>query len=381
MALTRARRAAVRRAAGLLALVLAVAPGGGAGQVPAAAAVRAESFAATVERLSEPGGFFDSDNLVSNETSYLHVLDGLRRLGVRGGAYIGVGPDQNFSYIAAIRPEMVYLVDIRRDNLLMHLVFKALFAEAPTRVEYLSLLFGRPPPPDPERWTDRPVEDLIAWVDGTPATERSVAQARERVTARIQGFGVPVSPAELQTIDRFHREFIAAGMDLRFSSRGRGPRGFYPAYRDLLTARDRAGKQGNYLVREADYDFLRRLQTSDRMIPVVGNLAGPKALAAVGRDIARQGLTVSAFYVSNVEFYLFGDGLFERYAATVRGLPRDERSVLIRSWFQRMRLHPLGVPGHLSVQLLQRLDGFVEGLDAGYASYWDLATRDPVPPA
>src|SRR5436853_413002 len=49
-------------------------------------------------RLSEPGGFFQSENVVSNETSYLHVLDAMRRIGVRGGAYIGVGPDQNYSY-------------------------------------------------------------------------------------------------------------------------------------------------------------------------------------------------------------------------------------------------------------------------------------------
>ncbi|HEX6070025.1 MAG TPA: hypothetical protein VFZ18_09375, partial [Longimicrobiaceae bacterium] len=57
------------------------------------------SFAAVVARLSEPGGYFDTDNLISNESSYLHVMEGLRRLGVRGGAYLGVGPDQNFSYI------------------------------------------------------------------------------------------------------------------------------------------------------------------------------------------------------------------------------------------------------------------------------------------
>src|SRR3954468_3361212 len=93
------------------------------------------SFARLVARLSEPGGFFDSDNLISNETSYLHVLQAMQRLGVRGGAYLGVGPDQNFSYIAAVRPSIAIMVDIRRDNLLEHLLFKALFEMSRTRVE------------------------------------------------------------------------------------------------------------------------------------------------------------------------------------------------------------------------------------------------------
>src|SRR5690349_21564383 len=69
-----------------------------------AAAPAAPSLGELVARLSEPGGDFNSDNLISNESSYLHVLGALRALGVRGGAYVGVGPDQNFSYIAAIRP-------------------------------------------------------------------------------------------------------------------------------------------------------------------------------------------------------------------------------------------------------------------------------------
>src|SRR5262245_46475623 len=59
-------------------------------------------FGGLISRLSEPGGFFDSDNLISNETSYLHVLGKLREMGVHGGVYLGVGPDQNFSYITKI---------------------------------------------------------------------------------------------------------------------------------------------------------------------------------------------------------------------------------------------------------------------------------------
>src|SRR6185295_11717101 len=106
---------------------------------------RPPSFAALIERLSEPGGDFGGDNLISNEQSYLRVLPALDQARVTGGAYLGVGPDQNFSYIAAIKPDVAFIIDIRRDNLLLHLLFKAIFAAAPTRVEYLCLLTGRAP--------------------------------------------------------------------------------------------------------------------------------------------------------------------------------------------------------------------------------------------
>src|SRR5437870_11452395 len=108
-----------------------------AGQGPAVAPAEAKktgeraaesNFANLIERLSEPGGYFDSDNLISNEASYLHVLGKMRKMGVTGGAYIGVGPDQSFSYITQIRPRIAFMIDIRRDNLLQHFFFKALFA-------------------------------------------------------------------------------------------------------------------------------------------------------------------------------------------------------------------------------------------------------------
>jgi hypothetical protein len=110
---------------------------------------RPNAFASLVERLSERPGYFDTDNLISNERSYLHVAPELRALAGRGrGVYLGVGPDQNFSYIAHVRPSLAVLIDIRRDNLLLHLLFKALFAEARTRAAYLAMLTGRAPPPE-----------------------------------------------------------------------------------------------------------------------------------------------------------------------------------------------------------------------------------------
>ncbi len=135
---------------------------GSGAQAPATSAT---SFGGLIAGLSEPNGYFDTDNLISNEQSYLTVLPDIDRAGLRGGAYIGVGPDQNFSYIAAARPAVAFIIDVRRDNLLLHLLFKALFSLARTRVEYLALLCGRPAPANIEAWRSKRIDALTAYVD------------------------------------------------------------------------------------------------------------------------------------------------------------------------------------------------------------------------
>ncbi|MGE0448913.1 MAG: hypothetical protein AB7Q29_04950 [Vicinamibacterales bacterium] len=298
--------------------------------------VRAGSaFAAEVERLSEPEGYFDTDNLVSNEGSYLTVVPELLERGVGGGVYIGVGPDQNFSYIARIRPSTAYIVDIRRDNLLLHLLFKALFAASSTRVEYLSLLTGRAPPGDLGRWRSAGIGEIVAHVDAQSPSADRVEHVRRQLDARIAGFGIPLTTGDFSAIDRFHRAFIGAGLDLKFESFGRRMPSYYPTYRELLLATDGAGREWNYLASEDDFQFLKRLQGIDGIVPVVGNLAGTEAMRRVATTVATRGEKVSAVYISNVETYVVRGGHFEQYVDNLRRLPHDDATVVIRSMFGR----------------------------------------------
>ena len=340
---------------------------------------RTTAFARLVERLSEPGGYFDTDNLISNEASYQHVLGKMRSMNVTGGAYIGVGPDQNFTYIAQIRPHIAYLIDIRRDNLLQHLMFKALFALARNRVEYLCLLFGRPVPPETVVWKKKGIEELVQYIDQTSGERKVFEAARARIQAKVQSFGVPLDETDLRTIARIHESFFRDGLDLRFTSLNRPPRFFYPTFRELLLERDLTGRRCNYLAHEEDFQFLKEMQRRHLIIPVVGNLAGEHALAAIGQDISARGERVSAFYTSNVEFYLMGgQGGFARFAENVKLLPRDNRSLFIRSYFGGTygSAHPQAVPGYYSTQLLQTIDSFVsECAGGGYQSYADLVTK------
>ena len=293
------------------------------------------TFAAEIASLSEPSGYFDTDNLISNERSYLEVLSDLDAKNVRGGVYIGVGPDQNFSYIAHVKPSIAFILDIRRDNLLLHLLFKALFEQSHTRIEYLALLFGRAVPADANSWRAAPIARLAEYIDKSEAEPKYVDELRARLDRVVKGFGVPLTSDDLATIDRFHRRFMRSALELQFETFNRPGQGYYPTYRDLLLATDRTGRQGNYLASEDTFQFVKSLQDRDRIIPVTGNLSGPSALVAIGRTMSEKGETLSAFYASNVEFYLERQGGYLRFVNNLGRVPHTNRSVIIRSIFNR----------------------------------------------
>lgn len=356
-------------AAAVLALLLVVR--GAAQQGQQARAAKTSPFGHAVETLSEQGGYFDTDNLISNESSYLQVVPELKRRSVRGGVYIGVGPDQNFSYIAATRPAIAYIVDIRRDNVLLHLLFKALFQQSRTRVEYLSQLFGRAVPADPQAWRDVDVDRLAAYVGA--ASLADVAALHSRVERVIGGFGVTLSLDDRRRIAGFHQRFIDAGLGLRFQSAGRPPQWNYPSYGDMLVDRDGSGRQAHFLASEDDFQFLRDLQARDLVIPVVGDLSGTSAMANVARAVAARGDRLTAFYVSNVEFYLFREGSYARFTANLRAIPRSANAVVIRSFFQRAPVAPARRDDN-SVSQVASIEELLRGVAEGrIRNYSDLA--------
>lgn len=341
-------------------------PVAGRGAVPEAArgAVPAPAdttFPGLVAALSEPGGYFDTDNLISNESSYLHVLGALDSLGVRGGAYLGVGPDQNFSYIAAVRPSMAFIIDVRRDNLLQHLWFRALFEEAGSRLDYLCLMVARECGGVSDGLS---AEALAALVDAAPPLPDR-ARAMEEVLGRAASYGVPLDRADSAAVRSIHRRFADAGLDLRFTTHGRAPRAYYPTLRGLLLERDLDGRRAGYLGEEAAYTFVRGLQADGRIVPVVGDLAGPHAIRAIGEVVRSRREVVSAFYVSNVEFYLFGDGTFPSFIENLGSLPVAGSGVLIRSVFRAPRPLPGTVPGYASTQLLHGIPALLRAWEQG----------------
>jgi hypothetical protein len=338
-----------------------------------------KAFAALSTRLSEPGGYFDSDNLISNETSYQHVLGKLRELNVSNGVYIGVGPDQSFTYIAKIRPKMAIIIDIRRDNLLQHLLFKALFGRARNRVEYLCLFFGKPFPKN-KGWEQRSIKEIVDYIDSTPADQKLFEKTSKEVRQDVQKYGFTLSQSDLEVIAKIHKAFFSAGLEIRYSSYHRPPRSIYPTYKDLLLERDLAGQQQNYFNSEDEFQFLKKLEDQDLIIPVVGDLSGTLALKAIGQYIAENKERVSAFYVSNIEFYLQRQGTFDKFVENLKSLPIDERSLIIRSYFNYYAPpHPQAEPNHFSTQLLQRIDELIKQCASGECeTYNDIVTKNSI---
>ena len=327
--------------------------------------------------LSESEGYFDSDNFISNEAGYLSVLPSLERLQVRGGAYLGVGPDQNYSYIAQIQPEIVILMDIRRQNALQHFYYKALLQLSRDRREYLERLFGRPLHSTAQRKEAGSIFSLLKEVDAAPINE---AFAREKVLEAqtlMRRWDLRLSSDDERTVQYLAQAFVRAGPEMRFTSYGRPPRSHHPTYRTLLTATDSLGKQANFLANSSRFRIVKDLHEKNRIIPVVGDLAGKQAMRNVAREIGRRGILLETLYVSNVEFYLFNTGRWARYLQNLRSLPMAPRAYVIRTFADRHGYHPAHIPGYYMTTILQPMKSFLDATRVGkILTYGDLLSID-----
>ncbi len=344
-------------------------------------AVDPREFATLVETLSEAEGYFDTDNFISNEAGYLKILPLFGRLGLRGGVYLGVGPDQNFSYIAEIRPQLAIIVDIRRENLLLHLYFKALFTLSPNRVEFLQRLFARNLGVARSEAAGIGIARLMDRLETAPRDDGFALSNMREVERVIRRWPLDLSADDLRTIEYIARAFVEGGPDLRFRSFNRAPRPWYPTYGELILETDSAGRCANYLASERRYRVVRTLQLENRVIPVVADLGGSQAMSRIARLLQDRQLEVSCFYVSNVEFYLFDRDRWRSYVRNMRSLPWKPNAVLVRTFSEGWRPHPARIPGYYMTTILQRAAAFFANESSGRdLTYWDLITHDYIAP-
>jgi hypothetical protein len=381
--MVRSRRAAAGSAMGLV-----VALAGSLALVPA----RAPSLPVTLPQrlsdqefwrlsteLSEPGGYFRSENLVSNEHTFQYVIPALKRRIRPGGVYLGVAPDQNFTYIVATAPRIAFIVDIRRGNFLQHLMYKAIIEQSADRADFVSRLFSKPRPA--AATTALTAGELFAVYQTVATSEHLYRQnaksIRDQLTRR---HGFALSPDDLDQIESIYFAFFWDGPGLRYSTRpGFGGRSFgnsFPTYEELMVQTDWDGVAHGYLASEANFRWLKGMQERNLIVPVVGDFAGPKALRAVGQYLRTHQASVSTYYVSNVEQYLFQDGLFEAFARNVATLPVDDTSTFIRSVSRRFG-YPgpfIGSDGRASA--LDSIQAFVRDVTAGrILTYSDVNIR------
>jgi hypothetical protein len=269
---------------------------------------------------SEPGGLFrsqDITNLTSNELWMQFVIQDLIARARPGGVYLGVGPEQNFTYIAAVRPALAVIFDIRRGNLDLQLMYKAIFELSSDRADFIAMLFSKPRPPGLTSASTAP--QLFAAFAASASSE-SLYQANVKAIDErlVKTHGWPLDARDVAGLDAVYQTFYWNGFAVRPS----------PTYADLMTSTDAAGVARSFLASEDRFTVVKDLESRNLVIPVVGNFEGPKAIRAIAAYLKATGSTVSAFYLSNVEQYL---GSWEAFCRNVAALPLDGHSTFIRS--------------------------------------------------
>jgi hypothetical protein len=300
-----------------------------AGRYAASQRLSDGEFWSLMMRLSEPDGRFRSDNLVSNEIKFQWVIPELLRRAKPGGVYIGVGPEQNFTYIAALKPRVVFIVDVRRGNTDLHLMYKALFELSRDRVEFVARLLSRP---RPEGLTSKSTAgEIFAAFAAVDPNERmltsTLADMRHQLTT-VHGFAL--TGDDLMRIEAIYRVFFLAGTKIQYSPYGSFGGTTQPTYAELMAATDEAGESHSFLASDALFDVMRDLQRRNRVVPLVGDFAGPKTIKAIGDYARSHGAAVTTFYVSNVEEYLQPTQRIA-FCRNVASLPLTAASTFIRA--------------------------------------------------
>ena len=327
----RLRLAVVILGSALLTLSLA----GSQGRDSLPASLTDAEFWSLTGRLSETDGFFRSnsgstDNLLSNEDTVSTVAAALATRVKPGGVYLGVGPEQNFTYIATMRPRLAFITDIRRGNLHLQLLYKALFELSANRADFVGRLFTRTRP------AGLTIESSAAAVmnayrraargDGAAFSANLKTVIDHLKTARH----LPLDADDVAGIEYVYGSFYRFGPDITYTSTSSNRSGFRD-YVTIVTSRDEAsGAERTFLANEALFGIVKALEGRNLIVPIVGDFAGPKALRAVGAYLREHGVTVTAFYVSNVEMYLERNGVWPKFCANAATLPLDADSVFIR---------------------------------------------------
>jgi hypothetical protein len=274
----------------------------------------------------------------------------------------------------AFRPVIAFIIDIRRQNLLQHLLYKAVIELSRDRAEFLSRLFSVPRPPGLDSLSS-PQALIDGYGHAKPTDALYQTNLREVEERLGQRHHFMLSSEDLAGLEYVYRSFFREGLDIHYSIPNQ-PRLRFPTYGELIQQTDGLGQPRGYLATEANFRVLKDFEERNLIVPVVGNFAGDAALPAVAQYLRQHAVTVRVFYLSNVEQYLF-DQLqsYKQFYANLALLPTDADSTLIRTY-------NLGVsfePPNARVRLATVLDSVSEFLravnDGQIRTYRDVMIR------
>lgn len=296
------------------------------------------------------------DCFVSSEVGYNDIIRRCMPVGdVPGGAYLGVGPDQNFTYIGALRPKLAVILDARLDNMLEHLIFKLLFQEAHSALDYLCLLLGRRRP-DPSSDVTEGAAALLSGLAAQPLDEESAAACQQRVASAFSQRWA-AGPEILSRVQRLQQVFVQR--QLRVTSVSESclrNLDKIPDFEEVIRATTPEGFNFHYLTSPQRFAYVKAMQQEDHIVPVLGGVPDLTALARSVQVIQQAGLRLSAVYLSNLEEfmlqrYVIADEritdrpnptgaltdsyrmLYDLMVDELAALPAEDNAVLIRFYF------------------------------------------------
>ena len=359
-------------------------------------------FYALIQEVSESDGGFHSENFTSNESSYLHPISILRKTKLRGEIYLGVGPEQNFTYIGEIKPRIAFILDIRRQNMLLHFLYKALFDLSTTRLDFLAKLLSKPTytelpfyrrlfvtrPSWYSSETEPSILELLEYFDNVNPDKSRFDQNCQEIKKLVKAYGL-TSEDDIQKIEYIYHTFFRRQLNIKYdiSSHDKTSRFPYPSLRDLLVSTTIEDEMASFLSRDETYEYVKAMHRKNLIIPVVGDFSGDKAIRRVSDYVRSHGASISVFYTSNVEMYLSLNNYqqsdkFDQYLKNVSYLPIDDSSVFIRAYhndhFTLMRYypnvnlmsHPNRIEDHVFTTTVHSIKQFKE--DPNWKSYRKL---------
>lgn len=256
--------------------------------------------------------------LWSNERRHDLFFPSLQGL---GGAYMGVGGDQNYTLAAAAAADVLWLIDLDQAVVYLHRLYAALLPVALTPVELVALF------------------------------------------------------------DKRHRAEVHAAVAATYpdGEQQRAVLQIYHAYRDLLHShllselhRSHSAR-GTWLSDARKYQHMHRLARAGRIIARLGDLTGPSTLQQIAESARKAGVPIHAIYLSNAESWFSYGPAFRQ---NVTGLPFDDRSVILRTIKSAVLPYPAGDIWHY---VIQRAQHFADGLAQPAYRSIDVAMVDAIP--
>lgn len=256
------------------------ATGGAGGLTPLSASQRATLLAGAEDTLTPTPIHYVKSNEVRHDVWFPYLRG-------KGGAYLGVGSDQNYTVAAAARSELMFLSDIDRSVVDLHRVYEVLIEASDTP----ELLLGR-------------FEESAAAASRA-LLETAFAELPEPERRRI----VRLYGAARETVLIHLRHVIK---------------------------RKQGELASTWLSDPAMYQHIRALFQADRVRAMGGDLTGASSLQTAAAAARELGMPFGVIYLSNAEEYF---DYTKQFVANFEAFPIAEGAVLLRTIYNKQWVH------------------------------------------